>query len=124
MFQTQDQFGDKDLSKHRLVELDNGNKIHVERRDPYGFIHCWLDKGRWPDKSPLNGCFTTYDLAYKEIERYITDRNAAVSEIRQIAVASVKETIEETTPRPETTIFEDGATIERNVETLLLKKGK
>lgn len=92
---TQDLLGDKDLSRHRIVELDNGNKVHLERRDPYGFIHAWLDKGAWPVSSALNGVFTSWERAYNAVDRYVSDRNAAVSEIREIAVESVKETVSE-----------------------------
>lgn len=90
-----DQAGDKDLSKHRIIELDNGNRVHLERRDPYGFIHVWMDKGAFPDKSPLHGVFTTWNLAYLAVEGYISDRNRVVSDIRGISVVSVKETNED-----------------------------
>ena len=88
-----DQQSDNDLSRHRTVELDNGNKINLERRDPYGFIHVWLDRGQFPDKSDLNGVFTTWDQAYNATQRYLSERNAAVSEVRQVSVTSVKETV-------------------------------
>lgn len=90
-----DQQSDNDLSRHRTVELDNGNKVNLERRDPYGFIHVWLDRGQFPDKSDLNGVFTTWDQAYNAVQRYLADRNAAVSEVRQVSVTSVKETVGE-----------------------------
>lgn len=101
MLFTDDQ-GDKDLSKHRIVELDNDNKIHLERRDPYGLIAVWLEKGQFPAKSQLNGHFTTWDLAYKAVEGYITDRNSVVSEIRMVSVNQVKETNEEVHGKRET----------------------
>src|SRR5258708_6608609 len=90
-----DQQSEKDLSRHRVVELDKGNNINLERRDPYGFIHVWLDRGQFPDKSDLHGVFTTWDQAYNAVQRYLADRNAAVSEVRQVSVKSVKETVGE-----------------------------
>lgn len=91
-----DEQGDKDLSKHRIIDLDNDNKIHLERRDPYGYIHVWLDKGSFPAKSQLNGVFTSFDRAYQAVEGYISDRNAAVSEVRAVAIEGIRETVEET----------------------------
>lgn len=79
-----DHLGDKDLSKRRTIDLDNGNKINLEQRDPYGLIHVWLDKGSFPDKSPLHGTFTSWDWALRAVDGYINQRNEAVSEVRQI----------------------------------------
>lgn len=90
-----DQEGDKDLSRHRIVELDNGNSIHLERRDPYGFIHCWLASGTFPEKSPLNGVFTSWDRAFTAVDGYITERNNVVSDLRAVHIQAVKETNEE-----------------------------
>lgn len=93
MLLEQDQQGANDLSKHRVIDLDNGNKVHLERRDPYGFIHVWLDKGQFPDKSILNGVFTDWHRAYTAVDAYVHERNAAVSQIRHIHPTEIKETV-------------------------------
>lgn len=81
------EIGELDLGKHRFLPINDRtgkevNKVHFERRDPYGFWHVWLDKGTFPEKSPLNGVYNNFEMMISHIEGYIATRNEAVSEIR------------------------------------------
>lgn len=126
MIQDTDQLGTNDLSKHRIVELSNGNKINLERRDPYGFIHVWLDHGQFPDKSPLNGVFTSWERAYTAIDGYIAQRNEAVSQIRHIAPEAFRDTVGEVQHAQSAKETEDtaGFTTETTNEAVVIKKPK
>lgn len=78
-----DHEGDKDLAKHRIVELDNNNKIHIKREDPYGFWFVNLERGRFPDGSILHGAFTSFDRAMVAVETYLHERRRAMTEVKQ-----------------------------------------
>lgn len=76
---TEDHVGEKDLSGHRIWILDNGNKIHFVKHDPYGFWTLNYDKGTVPIR--LTGQYTSFPeasrhaLAYlTEIERTVVDK--------------------------------------------------
>lgn len=96
LMQAEDFVGDKDLGKHRVIEIMDGgdkivNKVHLERRDPYGLVHTWLDKGSFPTTSALNGTFTDFHQAIQAVQKYVQARNSVVSEIRQRETAPIKD---------------------------------
>lgn len=61
--------GAKDLDGRRSVTLENGNKLIIERTDPYGFWKVHYEKGQIPDK--LSGLYTSYDRAMVDVNSYI-----------------------------------------------------
>lgn len=71
-----DHIGDKDMANERTVILDNGNKIHMKRSDPFGFIAVNWDKGQMPAK--LKGQFTSFDEARRAVDGYLAELNRAV----------------------------------------------
>jgi hypothetical protein len=62
---------DRDLRNKRSIELTNGNKIHFERSDPYGFWKVHYDKGQVPVK--LQGQYTSFEQAEMAVRGYLTD---------------------------------------------------
>lgn len=59
----------------RTLHLTNGNKVHVERQDPYGFWYVHYDKGPMPDQ--MTGAYTTYDQAEKAVVSYLKNKTAS-----------------------------------------------
>ncbi len=59
-------------TRRRQVELPNGNKYHIECRDPYGFWFIHMDKGQIPDR--LSGAYTSADQAVSDINRYLATK--------------------------------------------------
>jgi hypothetical protein len=80
MYTLQDQLGDKDKSKIRTFELENGNKLYAKQTDPYGFWRLNLDKGQLPDW--LDQDFNEWGQVLKAVARYSTQREQAIKEIR------------------------------------------
>lgn len=80
MYAVQDQLGDKDLSKTRVFELENGNKLYAKQTDPYGFWRLNLDKGQLPDW--LDQDFNEWSQVQRAVERYGHQRAQAIKEIR------------------------------------------
>lgn len=68
------------VTSKRTYELEGGNKIHAERRDPFGLIYLHGDKGALPEKLRDNA-FTSYDDAEREIQRYINVKNKSVLKV-------------------------------------------
>ena len=73
-----DQFNDeptvdpeRDVPNVRIVYLGNGRKIKLERRDPYGFVFIFWDKGSAP--AELQGSYTDFDRARLALELYINN---------------------------------------------------
>lgn len=63
----------KDLGNKRSLTLENGNKIHFERTDPYGFWKVHYDKGQVPEK--LKGNYTSFDIAMVAVKSYLAIKN-------------------------------------------------
>lgn len=63
--------GNKDLGSKRSLTLENGNTIHFERTDPYGFWYVHYDKGQMPEK--LRGAYTSYDRARADVDSYLAN---------------------------------------------------
>ena len=73
-----DQFNDegfsdpeRDIPNIRLVHLDNGRTLKLERKDPWGFVHIKWDFGTPPEE--LRGTYTTFDLASKALMLYVNN---------------------------------------------------
>ncbi len=80
MYTLQDQLGDKDLSKTRVFDLENGNKLIAKQTDPYGFWRLSLEKGTLPQW--LDQSFNEWGQVLKAVDRYGRERQLAISEVR------------------------------------------
>lgn len=81
MYTVQDQLGDKDLSRVRVFDLENGNKLYAKQTDPYGFWRLNLDKGQLP--AWLDQDFNAWDQVLNAVKRYGTQRQQAITEARR-----------------------------------------
>lgn len=81
MYTVQDQLGDKDMSRTRVFDLENGNKLYAKQSDPYGFWRLNLDKGQLP--SWLDQDFSAWDQVLNAVKRYGTQRQQAITEARR-----------------------------------------
>jgi hypothetical protein len=70
---------DEVTTSRRTYELDNGNKLYAERKDPFGFIELHLDKGPLPER--LLGKYTSYDEADRAIQQYLSARSREVLQV-------------------------------------------
>jgi hypothetical protein len=61
----------------RTVEL-NSNKIHFDRKDPYGFWFVHYDKGQVP--ASLQGAFTSFDRALLAVSTYLETKKPEKAE--------------------------------------------
>jgi hypothetical protein len=50
--------------------------ITFKRTDPYGFWYISLDKGQLPEN--LRGAYSTFDKAFKDIDRYIAEKRLTI----------------------------------------------
>jgi hypothetical protein len=82
MYAVQDQLGDKDLSRTRVFQLENGNKLYAKQTDPYGFWYLNLDKGQLPPWL-ADQAFNEWSQVLKAVERYGNDRKVVIQEIRK-----------------------------------------
>jgi hypothetical protein len=67
------------VTSRRTYDLVSGNKIHAERKDPYGMIYIHFDKGKPPEE--LEGAYTSYDEADKAIQLYLNKTNKYLKDI-------------------------------------------
>jgi hypothetical protein len=81
MYTLHDQLGDKDLSKTRTFELENGNKLIAVQSDPYGFWRLHLAQGQLPGW--LDQDFNEWGQVEKAVERYKIQRDEAVAAIAE-----------------------------------------
>lgn len=81
MYSVQDQLGDKDKSRIRTFELENGNKLYAKQTDPYGFWRLNLDKGQLP--SWLDQDFNEWGQVLRAVERYGHERKQIIQELRK-----------------------------------------
>jgi hypothetical protein len=75
-------FNGDDQSNHRVYDLENGNKLHLKRVDPYGFVYLSLDKGQLP-AGYADVAYTDWHNARVAAEKYIYDRNDALAELNK-----------------------------------------
>lgn len=67
-------------SRVRSIELENGNKLNMTARDPYGLIYLSLDHGSLPD-SLKGAAYTDWGQAERAAKSYIDQRKAVVEEL-------------------------------------------
>lgn len=58
----------------KKIELD-GNTVHIETRDPYGFWHLSLEKGQLPEK--YKGGYTTFTQALNAANEWLRNKKTA-----------------------------------------------
>lgn len=66
---------DKLAARRKVIDLGN-NKIITERKDPFGFWEIHFEKGRMPES--LGGQYTSYDMAERDINIYLRDKDRVV----------------------------------------------
>ena len=81
-FETQDYSGRSDIPNQRTIELENGNKLHLVRKDPFGFIYLHLDKGALPPYL-AGAAFTDWTAARQAADKYQRERKLVVAEITE-----------------------------------------
>lgn len=62
---------ERDIPNLRIVHLENGRKLRLERKDPFGFVHIGWDKGQTP--AVISGAYTDFDQARKALENYLSN---------------------------------------------------
>lgn len=68
-------------SRTRVVELENGNKLNLTAKDPYGFIYLSLEHGQMPQS--FTGAYTSWSHAEEAAKRYMRLRQDTLSEIKE-----------------------------------------
>lgn len=68
-------FGSNDLSNVRSFPYGTNNAIRAERRDPYGFWHCSLERG--PIAKELSGVYTSFEEAQKAIKTFLERKDSS-----------------------------------------------
>lgn len=76
------QKGMKDMPNQQYIDLENGNKLNLTRRDPFGFIYLSLEKGTLPPNL-AGSCWTDWDQAKIAAMGYVRERQDTVAEIRE-----------------------------------------
>jgi hypothetical protein len=76
-----------DVPNHQVIELENGNKLNLVRKDPYGFIYLHLDKGQLP-ASLQGAAFTDWTQAKQAAYGYVKQRQEAVAELKDKEVVA------------------------------------
>lgn len=80
---------ERDIPNLRIVYLENGRKLRLERKDPYGFVHIGWDKG--PAPAELQGAYTDFDQARRVLENYLSNNTfETISEVPTEKVEPVK----------------------------------
>lgn len=67
-------------SRVRTIELENGNKLNLTAKDPYGLIYLSLEHGQLPD-SLKGAAFTDWHTAEKAAQTYLSERKKVVEDI-------------------------------------------
>lgn len=80
MYDLHDQVGDKDMSRTRVFDLENGNKLIAKQTDPYGFWRLNLDKGMLPQW--LDQDFNEWSQVVRAVEKYGHQRKLAIADAR------------------------------------------
>ena len=80
---------ERDIPNLRIVHLENGRKIRLERKNPYGFVHIGWDNGSTP--IALQGAFTDFDQARKALEIFLNNNTfETISEVPTEKVEPLK----------------------------------
>ena len=68
-------------SRTRVVELENGNKLNLTAKDPYGFIYLSLEHGPLPES--FRGAYTSWHHAEMAAQSYVRLRQDTLAEIKE-----------------------------------------
>lgn len=79
-FDMKEQAGLNDIPNHRVITLENGNKLNLIRKDPYGFIYLSLDRGALPT-GLAGSAYTDWTSARAAADSYVRDRQSVVAEL-------------------------------------------
>lgn len=66
------QSSDPTVVTHRVLELEDGQKIHIKSTNPYGLWKINFNKGQLPDK--LKGEYTSYEYALRDVTLYLNQK--------------------------------------------------
>lgn len=80
--QTQVIKGMKDIPNHQYIELENGNKLNLIRKDPFGFIYMSLDKGQLP-VTYAGSAYTDWYQAKIAAYAYVKERQDTVAVLQE-----------------------------------------
>lgn len=80
-FEMREQAGLNDIPNQRVIELENGNKLNLTRKDPFGFIYLSLDRGALPNHL-AGAAFTDWFTAKIAAEKYVRERQDVVAELK------------------------------------------
>lgn len=69
-----------DVPNHQVIELENGNRLNLIRKDPYGFIYLSLDRGHLPP-ALAGAAYTDWSMAKTAAYAYVRDRQSAEAEL-------------------------------------------
>ena len=72
----------KDLAKIRTVELENGNTIIIENKDPYGFWYVHYEHGQMPKK--LHGAYTSFEYALSAVQTYLKEKDEKIVHVKTL----------------------------------------
>lgn len=70
---------ERDLSKNRVVKLEDGTKVIIRMTDPYGYWSIHYEKGRIPED--LKGSFTDFNMAVQKVKTYFQSKGKAVDTV-------------------------------------------
>jgi hypothetical protein len=62
---------ERDVPNTRLVHLENGRSLRLERKDPFGFVFIGWDRGPTPEA--LQSAFTDFDQARNALANYLAN---------------------------------------------------
>lgn len=80
---------ERDIPNLRIVYLENGRKLRLERKDPFGFVFIGWDHGSAP--SELQGAYTDFDQARTALLSYLSNNTfETVSDVPTEKVAPLK----------------------------------
>lgn len=73
---------DPSVVTHRVLDLEDGQKVHFRATNPYGLWSIHFNKGQLPEK--LKGEYTSYEYALRDVLTYLgeKDRKPAVKETK------------------------------------------
>lgn len=82
----------RDLSRTRVLDLENGNSYILEAKDPYGFWYVRAAKGNVPEH--LKGAFTSFAKAEEAVKLYLDQQNS--EKVTQNNIVKVRKVAAET----------------------------
>lgn len=67
-----------DAVTHHKIELEDGQVVHIVSSNPYGFFKIHFNRGQVPEY--LNGQYTEFDYAKRDVLRYLHDKGRVVKD--------------------------------------------